>query len=517
MIHAVSFGSQQQAQQEKKFPAVATVVGLGAGAGAGYFLKDPKYKDADSFLNSSEAEGDLKNVTSNDDNKSHIEKLQNALKAGKDSDEKNKKTIETLFSGDKKEVALADVLKEAEGKPSVDDLKAVLADKAEETMAKTHEDELAEVKKAAEALEKGKDNSVGDNIKIYKDSEGKVTVERGKKDGATQASKTFKMDEGEKIQKLTVASDELSVADHTAIDKIAKEKLVDKTEAVDKVGDKFVQVKKSADGKSVTYQFGTMESKFVINESKENSLTKVTKTLDEINKADATDPKLKKIQEATKSLTEKEPKLVDISETETVRLSKKGEEVTLEYGTAKKEFAPIANSSAKELKAPVVLDEIQQKVKDASAGMKKGDAPKTIPHKDGKVIQITHDDKGIAYAIGKETEVPGTSGTFKAEYKKSLDDFAKESVEKRAAFDKKKALADALGITKDATPEKITKESAEKALKAASSEAGKIKEAFEGLKGALPKKISGMKIGICAAAGGALAAIMGYALSGNKE
>ena len=193
-VGTVGFGAQTQAQEKKKSsPILPAIAGAAVGAGVGSFTKlgkTPEFDAADTFIKSSDAKKNLEEIK--DDSKAADKtKLTDAKTAYDAAVEKNKTTIGRLFPKDDSEATVTDVLKEVKDSPSLADLQASLADKAEEPITNA-EKEVTSIKEAADSLEKGKDKiiTIGDSaVQVKKDDKDVVTFVRGKEEGEPKAFK----------------------------------------------------------------------------------------------------------------------------------------------------------------------------------------------------------------------------------------------------------------------------------------------------------------------------------------
>lgn len=432
-VNAVSFGSQQSTTQENKKPSVVVPAIVGGVIGAGSMFtplgKSPKYKDADEFVKAETAKDDLKNVSA-DDKSNDKTILEKALESKKGVDPK---VMDELFANDAKEVEVSKVLEKIEHKPTLADLQATVKDNADADI-KAADDELAEIKKEADALEKGKSKEIKNNtIQIAKDNDGKVTVARGKMEAT--ASKIFKPAEGEveKTLPAEVGNKDLTVADHAAINEIATKELKDNvTETVKPLdAQRYVQVKKAQDGK-ITYQLGKMEPKKMPVEFKVDSslASNQFNNLEELNKALEASPveSGKIIKEAAKDLKD-EPKVVIYNEVKgsAAKLSQKDGKINIEYGTIEPKFKATENAHQFKFKSGDlgVLDRatnVEQSVKDAAKDLKDGEE-KNVILKDNKVANLSSKNGEITLVHGTMEKEPTT---VKEEFVALKDSQAKE-------------------------------------------------------------------------------------------
>lgn len=169
MINAVSFGSQQTTQENKK-PSVVipALVGGAAGLAGGYFVpwsKATKYGEdkVDEFLKADDAKADLDKITA-EDKQADVKTLKDALEANKNAPEKTETTekagtnvIDELFKDNATDTELSKVLAKVEGTPKLEDLQKVVIEGADQPI-KNSEDIIKLAKKAAEEMEKDKES-----------------------------------------------------------------------------------------------------------------------------------------------------------------------------------------------------------------------------------------------------------------------------------------------------------------------------------------------------------------------
>jgi len=208
MINAVSFRGEQpkvenkEKKEHKKTHATAGfVLGAAAGAGVAGFTslgKVPQYADADTFMASSKE--DITEVTKDitgDTPKANVKTLVDEKEAIETRTKAVDTKLEAIFGKEAKEeaeVEISKVLNEIEGTPKFEELKATVSEGADKLLVEK-ETGFGSIKEAADKLKNGeegavkvKDSTLGTeefDVKIIKNSEGKVTFIKGSQEAVS--------------------------------------------------------------------------------------------------------------------------------------------------------------------------------------------------------------------------------------------------------------------------------------------------------------------------------------------